>query len=138
MVSQLKYFDEMVMFFANPSLITQVAKSVGERSRQSLRLISPKTSMGIASAMEDASMAIIDATSSPRWAINTLDLAIGTLGRNKTVVYTEQYNEELEIFVRSRGAMFLSGPVNPDEWDAVIDSLQKSGTEKSYAAAPRQ
>lgn len=137
MVSQLKYFDEMVMFFANPSLITQVAQRLGDRSRQSLRLISPKTSMGIASAMEDASMAIIDATSSPQWAINTLDLAIGTLGQNKTVVYTEHYNEELEVFVRSRGAMFLSGPVNPDEWDAVIDSLQKSETEKSSVGVSR-
>ena len=47
-------------------------------------------------------------------------------------MYSERIREGLEMFVRSRGALLLLGPLSEAEWDAFFDRRLPRGGRRSW------
>jgi len=116
---------EVVLFFAEESLLFQVASWVRNEGRFSMRLVSSRDPVVIARALDDAIVAILDATRQPGEAMAVLERALPRIGPRRIAVYSEQLHNGLEIFVRVRGVALLAGPMSPPEWEAFFESLSR-------------
>jgi hypothetical protein len=65
-----------------------------------------------------AAVAVVDATEDHAQAIDAFSQAVAQVGVTHTTVYTEKMHDGLELFVRSRGAQLLLGPLSDAEWEA--------------------
>ena len=109
---------EVVLFYAEESLLFQVAGWARSEGRFSLRLVASRDPVIIGHALDDAVVAVVDATRQPGEALAVLERAIGRLGPRRIAVYSEAMHDGLEIFVRVRGVTLLVGPMGPPEWEA--------------------
>lgn len=116
---------EVVLFFAEESLLFQVATWIRNEGRYSMRLVSSLDRAVIARAMDDALVAIVDATRQPGEAMAVLERALPRIGPRRIAVYSEQLHDGLEVFVRVRGVTLLAGPMSPPEWEAFFESLSR-------------
>jgi hypothetical protein len=66
-------------------------------------------------------VAVVDATDDPAQACDAFSQAAGQLGAGATGMYSEHMPDGLEVFVRSRGALMLLGPLGEVEWDGFFD-----------------
>lgn len=124
MVSVLRT-REVVLFYAEQSLLFQLAEWVHDHPAYSLRVASARAVGGIDSAVADAALAIIDAAENPAGAIDVLEIAAARLGHDNVVVYTERTNDALEVVVRVRGSKLLLGPMSALEWEAFFEQLDR-------------
>jgi hypothetical protein len=116
---------EVVLFFAEESLLFQVASWVRSEGRFSMRLVTSRDPVVIARALDDAIVAILDATRQPGEAMAVLERAVPRIGPRRVAVYSEQLHNGLEVFVRVRGVTLLAGPMSPPEWEAFFESLSR-------------
>jgi hypothetical protein len=112
---------EVVLFLAEESLLFQVATWVRTERRYSLRLVSSCDPLATARALDEAVIAIVDATREPGEALAVLERSIRRLGPGRLAVYSERMHDGLELFVRVRGAPLLLGPMSPPEWEAFFE-----------------
>ena len=56
----------------------------------------------------------------------------GSLGVGAAAMYTERMREGLELFVRSRGAQLLLGPLAEAEWEAFFARSLPGGHGRSW------
>jgi hypothetical protein len=67
---------------------------------------------------------VIDATEQPGMAREAFLLAVGRLGANAVVMYTERMHDDaLELFVRERGSLFILGPLLAEQWEEYFERL---------------
>ncbi len=71
----------------------------------------------IRSAVDRATLVVVDATEDYAQAVDAFALALGGRGAAKVVVYTERMHEGLELFVRRQGALLLFGPLSAAQWE---------------------
>ncbi len=71
--------------------------------------------------LRGAGSAIVDATGDAARAIDAFLQAAACLGPGVAALYSEAGHEELELFVRVRGSLFLMGPLFDDQWDELFD-----------------
>lgn len=109
---------DVVLFYAEQPLLTQVAAWVRGEGSLSLRLVSSRDPLIVARALGDAVVAIIDATRQPGEAMAALERCLRSLSARQTGIYSEQMHHGLELFARVRGVQLLMGPLSPPEWDA--------------------
>lgn len=115
---------DVVLFYAEQSLLTQVAAWVRGAGSLSLRLVASPDPLIVARALGDAVVAIIDATPRPGEAMAALERCLRSLSARQTAVYTEQMHHGLELFSRVRGVQLLMGPMSPPEWDAFFEPFE--------------
>lgn len=120
MVSINTQLGEIVLFYADESLLRQVSEWMSDSMKLPLCLVSSCSAFSVAEAMNKAECAVIDATSKPAEAMDVLQLAIPLTGRDRLAVYTERTHDGLELFVRVRGVKFLIGPMSETEWEGVF------------------
>jgi hypothetical protein len=116
---------EVVLFLAEESLLFQVATWVRSEGRFSLRLVTSPDPFTTARALDEAAIAIVDATREPGEAMGILERSLRRLGPGRLVVYSERMHEGLELFVRVRCVPLLLGPMSPPEWEAVFEPLAR-------------
>jgi len=124
MVSMLRT-NEVVLFYAEQSLLLQLAEWVSQHPAYSLRVVSARAVGRIDSAMADAALTIIDVAENPGRAIDALQIAAARLGHDNVVVYTERTNDALEVVVRVRGSKLLLGPMSKLEWESFFKHLDR-------------
>lgn len=66
---------------------------------------------------------LVDATKDPSMAADAFLQAAARLGAGAVAVYTEVRHDDIELFVRLRGAPFLLGPLFDQQWEDHLDSL---------------
>ena len=66
-------------------------------------------------------MAVIDATEDHALATEAFSQAAMQLGAAGAVMYSERMDDGVELFVRSRGALMLLGPLEEAEWEGVFN-----------------
>jgi len=116
-------YGEVVLFYAEESLLYQVAGWVRSEGRLSMRLVSSRDPIVIARALDDAVVVIVDATRQPGEAMAVLERALPRIGPRRVAVYSEQLHNGLEVFVRVRGVTLLAGPMSPPDWEAFFEPL---------------
>ncbi len=115
---------DVVLFYAEESLLYQVAAWVRGEGRMSLRLVSSRDPVIVAQSLQDAVVAIIDATRRPGEAMAALERCLRRLGARQTAIYSEQMHHGLELFARVRSVQLLMGPMSPPEWDAFFEPFE--------------
>ena len=65
-------------------------------------------------------------------AADAFSEAAGQLGAGATAMYTECMHDGLELFVRSRGAQLLLGPLTDVEWDGFFSRTLRDGQGRSW------
>ena len=113
---------DVVVFYVSESLLRQLAARSFAPGPFCLRISEARGTPGINAALNNVGLVIIDATDKPGPAVNTLEHALGRVGPNRIVVYTEHMHPGLEQFVRLRGVMLLLGPMEPEEWNALFNA----------------
>ncbi len=118
--------QDVVLFYAEQSLVEQIAGFACKRRRLFVRLVSSCNPAVVNAALSNAGFALIDATERPARAMDLLEYMLPQLGREGLAVYTERVYEGLEVFVRVRGALLLLGPMEPAEWSGLFQPLRKA------------
>ncbi|MCX5653581.1 MAG: hypothetical protein NTY65_02875 [Planctomycetota bacterium] len=118
-------YGEIVLFYAEESLLYQVAGWARSEGRFSMRLVLSSDPAVVAHALDDAVVAIIDATRQPGEAMAVLERALPRIGPRRVAVYSEQLHNGLEVFVRVRGVTLLAGPMGQPEWEVFFEPLAR-------------
>jgi hypothetical protein len=119
-----RHGGDVVLFYAEESLLYQVASWVRNEGRFSMRLVSSRDPVVVTRALDEAVVAIVDATRQPGEAMAVLERALQRIGPRRVAVYSEQLHNGLEVFVRVRGITLLAGPMSPPEWEAFFLPLE--------------
>ena len=109
-----------MLFHTGLSLVCQAATWVREHRRFGLRILASSGGSMMSRALDGAVLAIVDATEHPGQAMATLEAALERVSPERVAVYTERAHDGLELFVRARGVSLLLGPMEPDQWDAML------------------
>ncbi len=101
----------------------QVSSWDGENAHHDFEFCFPVSVDEIRTAIGKGTVSIIDATEDPSRAASTLLHALAESGGGVAAVYTEMMHRGLELFVRSRGALFLLGPLDNTAWDGLLETM---------------
>jgi len=111
----------IAVFYPGNSLMHQISGWAVKFPAYDFSLFFERSAAEIQTALENSVLSIFDATDDPARAMIALSRAIASGGRDSTVAYTESMVEELELFVRSRGALLLLGPMDDAVWRELFD-----------------
>ena len=121
MVCSGKYFKEVVLLSASPSLTLQIAQWVAKHGRYAVSLFCSPTTSGLDTALTSANRAIVDGREASA-AIEAADRAARLLGSDRVAIYAESPCEHLQQWALGRGMGVLTGPMTEAEWDAFFDA----------------
>jgi hypothetical protein len=88
------------------------------KTRVEVRLCTSPRAADLHEMLRTCRATVIDATAQPGAAADALGAVWGAPGH--LVVYTEHMHPGLELFCRTRGALLVTGPMEPDEWEDVL------------------
>ena len=111
----------IAVFYPGNSLMHQVSGWAVKFPAYDFALSFEELALEVQAVLEDSTLSIFDATDNPARALIALNQAIAEGGPDSAVVYTESMYEDLELFVRSRGALFLLGPMDDAVWLELFD-----------------
>jgi len=134
MVVVRKDRTDIVVIYGGASLLEQLGACLGGDGAGCLRVVSSRTAPAIDAAADDAAAVIVDATSAPGAAADAVERVLARIGPGPLAVYTERPHEGLELFVRVRGAMFLLGPMERSEWEAIFQQAEGVGANVPFGA----
>jgi hypothetical protein len=83
--------------------------------------------------LRDVGIVLIDATEDPSQATDAFLQAVTQLGANAVTMYTERMHDDLEMFVRTHGSLFVLGPLFEQQWDELIEQLLRAKGRQSAA-----
>jgi hypothetical protein len=127
---------EVALFYACDSLARQITKWARKHPGCTVKYSFARLLPEIRTVLERADVALIDATEDPAQACDAFSQAAGQLGVAATGMYSERMPDGLEVFVRSRGALMLLGPLSDAEWDGFLEGAvqgSRSGCWKKAA-----
>jgi hypothetical protein len=90
----------------------------------------------IRQSLDGVAAVIVDATEDSALAVDALLQAVNQCGTEPVAVYTQRGDEELELFVRAQGALFLLGPMSQVEWNGFLEP-RVDKARRLAAAGPR-
>jgi hypothetical protein len=129
----------IVVFYPSSSLMHQVTSWVSDWPDSELKISFARSVPKILAALRRADVAVVDATEDPTRAMETFVRATVEPEPVSVAVYTEIMHPGLELFVRSRGAMLLLGPLHGEPWQNLFKAMTASRREvPNYEAPLRQ
>lgn len=124
MVAKFLRKSDVALFYPGSSLVSQVVEWVRDRRRYCLRLAWSKRPAEIISVVDAAAMTIIEATEHPADAMMALEHVAARMPLPTIATYTERNHPGLEVFVRVRGIILLTGPMSDDRWAAFFQRAE--------------
>ena len=80
----------------------------------------------IRTLLRRADVALVDATQDPATATEAFLQAVARLGTAAVAMYTESMHDDLEVFVRVHGSMFLLGPLADRQWEELFERVSRT------------
>ena len=115
----------IAVFYPNNSLMHQVSEFAGEDANCKFRFVFPVSVGQIREALGPQTVSIVDATEDPARAATVLIHTLAEAEPGSAAVYTETMHNGLELFVRSRGALLLLGPLDNSSWKGLIETMTR-------------
>ena len=115
---------DVVLFYPGRSLAAQVVEWVRRRDLYGLRMAWCERPTEIRAVMSAALTSVLDATEQPAVAMNALNSALLAVGPESMAIYTERAHSGLEVFVRVRGVVLLTGPMDEYRWAAFFQRAE--------------
>jgi len=116
-VLQTKKTADVLLLYPGDSLKEQITCWSGQHPERQAELSSERSLPKIRALLHRATTVLIDATSDPCMATDAFLQAIARLGAGAVAVYTEKMHDDLELFVRMHGSLFLLGPLWNEQWE---------------------
>ncbi len=126
----------IAVYYPGNSLMHQVSDWSGGESSCGFQLCFPESVQEIQSAVQGTSISIVDATEEPARATAAFVQLIAEFGPECVSVYTEQMHAGLELFVRSRGALLLLGPMSDASWAGLFEAMRRCADRRSNFRFP--
>ena len=126
----------IVVFYPGNSLMHQVASWASDRPGSELEVSFADSVPEIRAVLRKTDVVIVDATEDPARAMETFVRATVESEPISVAVYTETMHPGLELFVRSRGALLLLGPMPDEPWQTLFDAMAFSRERVPNREAP--
>ena len=126
---------EIALFYPCDSLSRQITSWARKHPGCTIQSSFSKTLPEIRSVLERVDVAVVDATEDHAQAADAFLQASARLGTNGAAMYSERMHDDMEVFVRSRGALVLLGPLDEAEWDGFLDLALYGKRERSWRKA---
>jgi len=138
MVSAVRHDNQILLLHPTASLVIQAGDWVRHHDRYSLRMASPRELPGVEAALAPETAAVvIDAGNDPQQALRIAALAVERLGRARVFFYSETACPQIDQQAQALGAVVLTGPMSPLEWEAAFDTLRAPQAPEAADIAPR-
>jgi hypothetical protein len=126
--------NQIALFYPCESLAQQVGAWARRYPQYTVKSVFTKRLPDIRDAIQGVDAAIVDATGDHAQAADAFSQAATQLGPQAALVYTEGTDEQLELFVRSRGSLVLFGPLEQNDWDGLFQHTLRQGRGRRLAA----
>jgi hypothetical protein len=130
-VLQLPTTTDVLLLYPGRSLMDQVSVWAARHPERQMDMSLERSLPEIRKVLGHVGAAIVDATEDPAQATDALLQAVARLGSAAVAMYTETMHEDLELFVRMRGSLFLLGPLCDEQWEDLFEQLMRV-----HAASP--
>lgn len=114
---------ELLLLYPSESLRRQVNEWGRAHSRRRIKASFERSLPGIRKLLRGAGAALVDATEDPARAADAFLQAEARLGSEAVAVYSEAAHEDLELFVRLHGPLYLLGPLFARQWSELFERL---------------
>lgn len=137
MVKTHPSYRDIVLYYPTEPLLLQITEWLRDHPYYHIRVVSSRRKRSVVAALESAAAALIDATDRPDAAMDALRHLVGANWPHP-IVYTDHADEALELFVRVRGAIFLTGPVEAKDLTDLFGAAEAPLEARSPATSSRQ
>jgi hypothetical protein len=117
---------DVLLLYPGQSLRDQMALWRGRHPQRRVQVSCERSLPEIRRLLHRAESTIVDATEDPCKATDAFLQSVARLGAGAVTMYTECGCNDLELFVRMRGSLFLLGPLFEEEWEDVIAGLLRA------------
>jgi hypothetical protein len=118
----------IAMFYPGNSLMHQVSNWAVRHPTYEFAMSFAQSLHEIRDALRRSVISIVDATEELELAMVAFVQAVTAMEADRVAVYTETMHEGLELFVRTRGAPLLLGPMKDAPWEDQLERmLQAAG-----------
>ncbi len=121
----------VVVFHPGGSLMRQLGVWSGSHPGCNLDFSSATSLLEIHRDCYHGAFVLIDAVEDPKLARLVFLQAMTDREAPAVAVYTETADESLELFVRTRGGLFLLGPMSNACWEGVFEGMLQFNTTES-------
>jgi hypothetical protein len=122
--------QHIAVCYPTKSLNGQVAQWAEGHDDCRIEPVFARSAMAIRRSLDNADLALVDASDDHEQAIDLYSQAVAQLGARKASVYTERMHEGLEHFVRTHGSWLLLGPLTDRQWDDYFAAMLPAANSK--------
>lgn len=113
---------DILLLYPGGSLRDQIQLWSRRHPDRSVRISFERSLPSVRMLSRHVDLTVIDATDDHAWAADAFLQATNCRGADRVVVYTEKANEDLELFIRMYGALFMLGPVLEEQWKEFFET----------------
>lgn len=117
---------DILLLFPGESLLGQISLWSRRHPERQVQASFERSLPEIRSLLRHAGASLVDATEDPGMATDAFLQAVTRLGADAVTMYTEVMHDDLELFVRVRGSLFLQGPLFDEQWEEYFDRLLRN------------
>jgi len=116
-VLQIPKTADVLLLYPGHSLKDQITCWSARHPKRQAELSFERSLPRIRALLKRATTVLVDATEDPSQATDAFLQAVARLGAGAVAMYTETMHDDLELFVRMRGSLFLAGPLWNEQWE---------------------
>ena len=116
---------EIALLGATDSLVDQIISWAAERQDTGVVLVPSPRALANCAALARAALAVVDGTRHVGQAMDIVDAVLAQTGAGNLAFYTEVADAGAEVFIRTRGLLYLLGPLSRPEWNEVLDATNR-------------
>lgn len=117
---------DVLLFYPGESLSDQLGFWAARYSQRHVTTSFERSLPEIRKLLRNTTTVVIDASADPSQATDAFLQAVTQLGANAVTMYTEKMHDDLEMFVRVRGSLFILGPLFEQQWDELFERLLRT------------
>jgi hypothetical protein len=137
-VSYLPATADVLLLYPGESLADQLGLWSSRHLDRQIETSFERSLPEIRRLLGNTATALIDATQDPSQATDAFLQSITQLGASAVTMYTERMHDDLEMFVRTHGSLFILGPLFEQQWDEWIEPWLRTKDRQSAERLLRQ
>jgi hypothetical protein len=114
---------DVLLLYAGESFRDQIGLWAFHHPQRRVDVSCERSLPAIRQLLSHVRATVVDATEDPSQATDAFLQAVARLGAAAVTMYSESAHDDLELFVRMRGSLFLLGPLLDQQWEEVLERL---------------
>jgi hypothetical protein len=117
---------DLLLLYPGKSLGEQIRHWASKDAQRHVDVSFERSLPRIRQLLRRTGATLLDATTDPAATADAFLQAVACHGAGAVSVYTEVMHEDIELFVRLRGSLFLLGPLLDEQWEALFEPLMRA------------